>query len=476
MDQLAGREGERKILLDALERDEAELIAVYGRRRVGKTFLIKSVYEKKLVFEFSGVHEATLQDQLLNFTLALQTASKSKVSLVVPENWIKAFFMLEKYLNPIVKNRKVVIFFDEFPWIQSPKSGFLNAFGHFWNTWASLQANLVVVICGSAASWMIKNVVNNRGGLHNRITHRIRLLPFTLAETSAYLKSRRINLDQYQLLQLYMAMGGVPHYLKNVEPGESVAQAIDRLCFDKNGPLKDEFTQLYQSLFEKAEYHINIVKALAATSQGLTRNQIIEAIQISSGGTITKVLNELEESGFISSYVPFEKKAKDAIFKLSDEYSLFYLKFLVNKKASGAGTWLRVAESASWKSWSGLAFESICMKHLTSIKKAIGIADVYTEVSPWRYAAKDEAGTQIDLLFDRNDNCVNLCEIKFSLTEFTISKNYATVLREKVSIFRQKTKTRKTPFLTMITTYGVHKNAYYLELVQKEITMEALFG
>lgn len=475
MELFIGREIEKGILEQTLRGKEAELIAIYGRRRVGKTFLIKSVFSEKLAFEFSGVHDAKLQDQLLNFSLAMQSAIKSAIPLAVPENWIKAFYALQQYLEPIVSIQKTVIFFDEFPWIQTPKSGFLNAFGHFWNTWASNQPNLIVVICGSAASWMINNVVHNKGGLHNRITRRIRLLPFTLHETATYLKSRRVVLDQYQVLQLYMATGGIPHYLKNIQPGESAAQAIDRLHFSANGPLKDEFTSLYRSLFDNPVHHISIVKALAGKRQGLTRNEIIDICQLSSGGFTTQLLNELEESGFITSYTPFEKNVKDSIYRLSDEYSLFYLKFQHNKRASGAGTWLRLSETSSWKSWSGFAFESICLKHILSIKKAIGIEDVYTEVSPWRYAVEGEQGTQIDLLFDRKDNCINICEIKFSTTEFTIDKSYALALRQKLSIFRERTKTRKTLFLTMVTTYGVKKNEYYTALVQKDVIMDALF-
>jgi hypothetical protein len=342
--------------------------------------------------------------------------------------------------------------------------------------WASRQKNLVVVICGSAASWMIQKVINNRGGLHNRVTQRIRLLPFNLSETQAYLNSRKVKLDQYQLLQLYMAMGGVPLYLKEVNIGESTAQVLDRTCFKKSGLLHNEFKKLFHSLFEEAVHHIEVIRALAAKPGGLTRNEIIEVCSLTSGGGTTQLLEELSESGFITPYVPFEKTSRDSIYKLTDEYSLFYIKFIENSKSHGVGTWLRLSESTSWKSWSGLAFESICLKHDQQIKKAIGIADVYTEVSPWRYSAqKKEDGAQIDLLFDRRDNCINLCEIKFSLSEFVIDKKYAAVLERKERVFRQKTKTRKTLFLTLITTYGAKKNDNYVNLIQKEITMESLF-
>lgn len=476
MEKLIGREGEKKLLLDALQSSDAELIAVYGRRRVGKTFLIRSVYENKLLFELSGVHNASLKQQLQNFSLALKKAVGAAAHLAAPDNWIEAFHVMQERLTQKLQKEKSVIFFDEFPWIHTAKSGFLTAFEHFWNTWASKQKNLVVVICGSAASWMIQNIVNNKGGLHNRISQKIRLLPFTLRETESYLKSRKVNLDRYQILQLYMAVGGIPQYLKAIKPGESASQNIDRLCFTKDGILKGEFNNLYQSLFDNAESHIAVIRALAGKGKGLTRTEIIDTCGLSSGGTATKLLEELVESGFITPYIPFDKKVKENIYKLSDEYSLFYLKFMEKARSTGVGTWFRLANTSSWKSWSGFAFESICLKHVSQIKKGLGIAGVLTEESAWRYFPdKSEQGTQIDLLIDRSDYCINICEMKYSQSEFTIDKSYADDLRKKPIVFREKVKTRKTLFLTMITTYGVKRNSYYTELIQNEVTMDALF-
>ncbi len=478
MDKLTGRYEERKLLQEALQSAEPELIAVYGRRRVGKTYLIRTVYAEQLLFDFTGVHEAGLKDQLLNFRNALQTAMENEIPLAVPQNWIEAFAFLQKYLEPKIKKQKGVVFIDEFPWIHTPKSGFLQAFGHFWNTCAGRQSNIIVVICGSAASWMIRNIVNNKGGLHNRITKRIRLLPFNLHETEAYLKSRKVILDRYQLLQLYMAMGGIPHYLKEVKPGESAAQTIDRLFFSKDGFLKNEFRNLYASLFTDAHHHMSIIKALAKKGSGLTRNEIIDACKLSSGGTTTLILEELQESGFIAGYVPFGKTSKEGIYKLSDEYSLFYLKFIEGSKATGAGTWLRQVNATSYKSWSGFAFEAVCQKHIDQIKKALGIAGVMVEESGWRYQPEKgsgEKGAQIDLLLDRQDRCINICEIKFSDAEFVITKGYHQELKNKIQAFQQQTKTKKTIFLTMITTYGVKQNIHSTGLLQTGINMNNLF-
>jgi uncharacterized protein len=453
----------------------AEIVAVYGRRRVGKTFLIRSVFEKQLVFEFSGVHNAEKLEQLESFSVSLQKAAGSVAKLAIPENWYVAFQELEQYLEPIVKKKKAVVFFDEFPWINTHKSGFLRAFEHFWNSYASMRSNLKVIICGSADAWMIQKVLNNIRGLHNRVTTRMRLTPFTLTETEAYLKSRTVNLDRYQILQLYMVMGGIPQYLKEVRRGESATQTIDRVCFTKHGLLKDEFDMLYASLFDNPSHHVTLIRALATTSKGMTRNEIINATKLSSGGTITNILTELEESGFILSYIPFEKTSKETVYRLSDEYSLFYLKYIEKSRATGTGTWERLREQSTWKSWSGYAFEAVCFKHIPQIKAALGIASIYTEESTWRFIpGKGQPGAQIDLLLDRKDYCINICEMKFSTEGYTITKKYSEELVQKKKVFIDKMKPKKTVFITMITTYGVVPNAYTKGIVQSELTMDAL--
>jgi uncharacterized protein len=453
MENIIGREGEKALLLRALQSGEPELAAVYGRRRVGKTFLIRNTFEKQLVFEFSGIHHAVLDQQLESFSKSLTNFSGG-LPLAKPASWIQALDLLTNYLTPLIRKHKKVIFFDEFPWINTPRSGFMQAFENFWNTWASRQKNLVVVICGSAAAWMIQKVINNRGGLHNRVTRKIRLLPFTMGEAEAFLKERKINLDKYQLLQLYMAMGGIPQYLKEIEPGESSIQSIDRICFTKEGLLQDEFKSLYHSLFDEAGKHMDVIRALARKGTGLTRDEIIKACKLTSGGGATQLLDELSESGFITPYIPFNRTAKDNIYKLTDEYSHFYTKFIEHNKSEGAGTWVRLSASASWKGWSGIAFENICMKHAHQLKKALGIENVHTtETSLWRYRPKkEEQGAQIDLLIDRQDLCINICEMKFSISEFEITKAYAKELGNKLKVFRDATKTHKTLFLTMVTT------------------------
>jgi predicted AAA+ superfamily ATPase len=473
---IVGRNAEQKILAAKLASSEPELIAVYGRRRVGKTYLIRTYCKNEIVFEFTGIHGASLKKQLENFSQTLQKITQSLLPLAVPESWLQAFRMLDNYLDMLPADKKAVVFFDEFPWIETRKAGFLQAFDHWWNSSASQKSNLKVIICGSAASWMIDRIINNRGGLHNRVTQIIRLLPFTLGETQAYLKSRGVLLEPYSQLQLYMAMGGIPHYLRNINPGESVAQIIDRLCFKKDGPLKVEFNNLYKSLFAHSENHEKVVRALAKKGSGLSRNEIIDVCKFTSGGTTSRILKELEESGFITSYIPFKKNSYESIYKLSDEYSLFYLKFIEHAKDNEDGAWIRMYGMNSYLLWSGFAFESVCQKHVLQIRRKLGIEGVVTHISTWRHVpAKDENGAQIDLLLDRQDQCINICEIKFYNDEFMIDKNYAAQLDSKVNVFKAQTGTKKTLFPTLITTYGTKKNEYYLGRVQAEIVMEDLF-
>ncbi len=475
--QLIGREKEKKILTQVLQSKESEFVALYGRRRVGKTFLVDTFYKNEIVFSITGMNKTELSIQLENFKNVLNRRLEINKQIdAVPKSWLEAFELLKIYVASLTPKNKMVIFIDELPWLATRKSGFLPALEIFWNDWASKRSDIILLVCGSAASWMISNIVKNTGGLYNRITKRIRLSPFSLQEVEAFLKARNIYLERYDILQLYMIMGGIPHYLKSVEKGKSVTQIIDELCFTKDGILRDEFQNLYEALFNKPERYINIVKILAAHPKGLTRNELIKLAKLSSGGTTSRILDGLEESDFIVRYLPIGSNLKLSLYKLSDPYSAFYLKFIGNTRAKGKGTWIKKAEKASWKSWSGFAFERLCLSHSIQIKKAIGIQSVYTEEASWhKKGTNTDKGAQIDLLIDRADNVINICEIKFFQDLFTIDKSYAEKLRNKLTVFKKDTKTKKTLFLTMITTYGVKENQYSISLVQQSIKMDSLF-
>lgn len=475
MEKLIGRKVEKMILQETLDSYAPELIALFGRRRVGKTFLVRQYLEKYLAFEFTGTRDAKLAQQLQNFTKALGKAAGNDKLYRVPDNWSDAFDLLTHLVTPKLQAGKAVVFLDEFPWLNTHKSGFLPAFDHWWNSWGNTQPNLVVVICGSAASRMIRNVVNNKGGLHNRITRKIRLLPFTLRETAQYLQAQHVNLERYHILQLYMVIGGIPHYLKEIKKGESATQAIDRICFTKDGLLHGEFKNLYHSLFDDATRHLAVIRALARNKAGLTRNQIMKDSGLNSGGTVTGLLEELIESGFVTAWPPYDKKSRDTIYKLADEYTHFYLKFMENNRSYGRGIWESFLTGQSWRSWSGVAFERICLKHIPQLKKALGIAAVHTEESAWRHLPKTGKGAQIDLLIDRRDFVINICEMKFAEKEFTIDKAYASELENKRDVFKEATRTKKSLFLTMVTTFGVQRNEYATRSVQAAVTMDALF-
>ncbi len=374
------------------------------------------------------------------------------------------------------RRTKQVVFFDEVPWLASRRSGFLSAFEYFWNGWAVKQPKLVVVICGSAASWMLQKIVRQRGGLHNRVTRRIRLDPFSLVEIEELLRSRNIAIGRYQTIELYMALGGIPHYLVQVRSGESAAEAIDRLCFAREGFLRTEFANLYAGLFEKAERHEAVVRALAARRRGLTRAQLLAATGLGSGGALTKVLDELEQCGFIMQMPRLGHTKREAVYWLADHYSLFFLSWIEHHRSSASGAWLRKRASPAWRAWSGLAFEAVCLHHVESIKRALGIAGVETVEGTWEQrAAGDRDGAQVDLVIDRADRSANLCEMKFSESEFVIDKDYARQLERKRDAYRAAFGDRKATFLTLITTYGVRVNDHAQRLGIRSLTVAALF-
>ena len=471
MQELVGRQIERRKLQEILESDEAEMLAVVGRRRIGKTFLIEKVYEKEICFSLTGSQYATLSEQLENFSRQMQVFSGEGLLITTPKSWQDAFFQLSQYFEKKKYKHKKVIFFDEVPWLATHRSRFLQALAYFWNNWAKNQ-NLVLIICGSSSSWMINKVINNKGGLHNRVTRLISLQPFTLAETRAYFKSRKIKLGAYQIIQLYMVMGGVPFYLNQVRPGLSAAQNIDEICFKKDGLLKNEFNNLYPALFEKAANHIAIIRALATKWKGLTRKEIVNISKLTDGGTLTNYLNELEHSGFIGIYQPFGKSKKDRLYRLTDEYSLFYLKFIENQRNR---SWAKLSQSQKLKSWQGYAFEGVCLKHVEQIKIALGISGISTEESSFLFHGNDAyKGFQIDLLINRQDNTINLCEMKFCESEFKADKNFVKEVREKIARFKEQTKTRKTVFFTLITTFGTQQNQNSLEAIDQHFNMEIL--
>lgn len=470
--RIIGREREKQIINTALTSSKSELLAIYGRRRVGKTFLIRTFFNNKFTFQVSGVANASLNQQLLNFHYSLQNAN-SKLDFELPTNWIKAFHQLSMIIQRSRQKRKV-IFIDELPWFDTANSSFVQALEHFWNSFASARKDILLIVCGSAASWMINKIINNHGGLHNRVTKRIKLEAFTLKECRNFLKSKNIKLNNYQISRIYLSFGGIPFYWEEVEKGLSADQNIQNICFSENGLLRTEFQNLFPSLFSKPERHLKIVRALVKKAKGLNREEIIKLSGLPNAGSTTRILTELEESGFIRKYIPFGKKARNSLYQLTDFYTLFYLKFIEKLPKSSSKFWLNSFDSPKFRAWSGYAFELLSIVHISEIKQSLGISGIETTVYSWR-SKEVKNGAQIDLIIDRKDAVINLCEMKFSSGEFTISKQYAHNLRNKVEAFKTETKTRKSIMLTMITSFGIKPNQHSIGLIQKELKLDSLF-
>ncbi len=471
VNKLIGRKKELDQLKKLRDSDSSAFLAVYGRRRVGKTFLIRQAFDNQFDFYLTGMSNGSLVQQLANFHATL--IQYGSLANEPAADWLSAFQQLIALLESSKRSRKV-IFLDELPWLDTAQSNFISALEHFWNSWASARNDIILVVCGSAAGWMINKLIHNRGGLYNRVTHRIKLEPFTLKECEEFLKHKSGLFDKYQVVQLYMVLGGIPFYLEQVDPTESAAQNINRLFFERNAVLRAEFDSLYKSLFDNAEKHIAVIEALSKKGKGLTRCELIKEAKLSTGGGITRILKELEESNFIRRYISYGKKERDSLYQLTDFYSLFYLRFITKTSILDENVWINGLDSPEQRAWSGYAFEQVCLAHIREIKQALGISGVQTATSSWIKTGMGSR-TQIDLVIDRRDHVINICEMKFSINDFTIDKKYADELRNKVGVFKEETKTRKAVFLTMITTFGLNKNSYSMSLIQKDLTMDVLF-
>jgi predicted AAA+ superfamily ATPase len=460
------RDYEKQRLTELYKSKQPEFVAVYGRRRVGKTFIIRELFEKKITFDLVGMAKATLNEQLTNFTVTLNQATKTENPKV--KNWLEAFAQLRNFLEKSDKKRKL-IFIDEISWLDTKRSGFLSAFEHFWNSWCCVQKDVMLLVCGSATSWISNKLINNHGGLHNRLTATIHLHPFTLAETQKYLKRKKINYNIQNLSECYMLTGGVPFYLNQMKKEFSLAQNIDNMFFNKDSTLKLEFRNMYNSLFDDSEDYIKIVETLSKKRKGLTRKEIAQKTKLSSGGTLTERLQNLEYCGFIRSYSTIGKEKRNTIFQLIDNFTLFHFKYLANNDFKDEHYWSKNLISAQHNAWAGNAFEMLMLKHISEIKKALEIAGIQSAVYSWRSENADD-GSQIDLVIDRKDGMINLCEIKFAQDKFTIKKEYEANLRHKIVTFLEETKTKKALNLILLTTHGLTNNKY-AGVIQNTVTI-----
>lgn len=466
-----GREYEIRQLEKYRNSKESEFVIVYGRRRVGKTFLIKEFFDDTYDFHVTGLYKKSKKMQLKNFYLALQEYGSNIKK--VPADWLEAFDELKKLLKSIKEKRKKVVFIDELPWLDTRQSEFLGAFEAFWNGWGAQQNDIMLIVCGSATTWITKKILSNKGGLFNRAARRLFLMPFTLQETEKYLISRGINWNRYDIVECYMTMGGIPYYLKLLDNELPYLANIDNIFFKRNGSLWDEFDHLYETLFGNSKAYIKIIDALSTKKSGLTRKEIMDETKLEDNGLLTEMLKNLKDSQFVRAYNTFGYDEKNVVYQLADYFTLFYLRFMKGKQNPDEHFWTHYLDNPAKSSWAGQTYEQVCKDHIGQIKKAIGINAVLTDISSWQ-GSSDSGKAQIDLIIDRRDHVTNICEIKFSIGDFVIDKDYEEKLRKKMQVFREATKSRKALQLVMITTYGVKLNAHS-GIMQSQVKMDNLF-
>lgn len=481
-ENIIGREQEIEKLENYISSRKSEFIAIYGRRRVGKTFLVKELFENRFAFRVTGKDNVITKEQLASFSFALNDQLGIEADVT---NWPEAFRLLQKALEKMPDGTKI-IFFDELPWFDTYASNFISALEHFWNDWAFYRSDIKLIACGSATTWMLNQVINSRGGLHNRITHNILLSPFKLHEVEEYFKSQGFYYERPEIIECYMAMGGVAYYLSLFETNKSVAQNIQQLCFTRGGELTEEFERLFNSLFKKADNHLAIVTALKNKGKGMTRLDLLDATGLANNGRFSQILKELEQCDFIRSYTPFGKSKKDMMYQLIDPFCLFYFKFMHNKGAFLDNHWVKMQTTAEYESWCGHAFEIVCLHHINEIVKALGIDGCINTPCSWSYRpttkvlADEEAdedlkhGTQIDLLIDRSDRSISICEMKYCNGEYEISKAYDAHLAHRLKVFKKVTKTTKTLIPTFVTPHGLYNNMYARK-INRQVTGNDMF-
>ncbi|MBQ3801880.1 MAG: AAA family ATPase [Treponema sp.] len=470
---IIGREKEIRQLENCYASKESQLVILYGRRRVGKTFLINQTFGGQFTFKLVGDYTLKKDGQLNNFHEELR---RKGGTAPVPKDWQEAFYQLRDYLDGLDDGKKHVVFFDEMPWLDNHKSGFLAAFEYFWNSYGSSKDDLLFIVCGSATSWLVENIDHNRGGLFNRQNLRIYLEPFTLRETELFLASKNISWSRYDICECYMILGGIPYYLNMLDGEIPFSANIDRLFFGKHALLWDEFDHLYKTLFSNSDSYIKIVEALSSRRIGLSRKELVEKTKMSDNTQLSKMLKNLVDSGFVREYPFYGNKKRLAMYQLSDYFTMFQLRFVRGKRGLDERFWSNSLDNPARKAWAGLTFEQLCKDHIRQIKRKIGIAGVLSSESSWFVQAdEDHDGAQIDMLIDRRDRVINICEMKFAGDEYVIDKDCDADIRRKISRFTEVTGTRKALQLTFITTYGVKLNMYS-QRISSQVTLDDLFA
>lgn len=471
--KIIGRQTEIKELENLYGNVHSEFVVLYGRRRVGKTFLVNELFRDRVTFSHTALSPIEIEGkelmkmQLQNFTYSLLRAGAEITS--PPANWLEAFFMLESFLESKADGNRLLVFMDELPWLDTPRSGFVTAFEAFWNGWGAKRDDLMLVACGSAVSWISDKLINGIGGLFDRVTSEIKLEPFNLRETEEFFRSKDIRLDRYDIIQSNMIFGGVPYYLNLFAQDMSLAQNVDSLIFNRKGKLANEYDRLFGSIFSKPDSAERMIRFLAGKRVGYSREDILKGTGMVDGGEFTKLLRSLEESDFISRFRYYGESPRKSRYRLIDGFCLFYNYFCGRKDTNDNNYWQHNQNNPSVNAWRGYSFENVCFCHIGQIKSALGISGVHTETYSWAGAS-----SQIDLLIDRDDRLINLCECKYSSRDFILDKEYDARLRERQASFIDETGTRKSTLLTLITTFGLKHNEYSGRF-QSVITSDDLF-
>lgn len=476
MTNIIGRTIEISLLKEYVESPRSEFIAIYGRRRVGKTFLIDQLFQSDYTFSLTGVVDGGVAEQMQALSDAFDMYGFQLKQR--PQSWMEAFSLIRKSVSDRLSDKKkCIIFIDELPCLDIRGMGLVNALGYFWNSWASKRNDVKLIVCGSATSWMMRTIIDSKGGLHDRITHELHLHPFNLGETECFLQNMGINWDRLSILQTYMVLGGIPYYLGLLRSQQSLAQNIDSLFFYPNAEMKREFRRLYKTLFRLPEPYMEIIRILAEKRSGFTRDQIAQKLGKTDNGHLSEKLEDLVNCDIIRLYNMKHKKisSRNGLYQLMDFYTLFYLTF-IEKASVDEHYWTHHLNTPEVNAWLGLAFERVCLAHIPQIKEKLRIDLMATEYYSWR-CVTDEShpqGAQIDLLIERADRVINLCEIKYCESAYLITKDDDAKMRNRISSFRLDTGTKSAIWPTYITTYGLSQGEYS-NSIQWQVTMDDLF-
>jgi len=472
-----GRKEELVLLEEEFNAPFSSFVAVYGRRRIGKTELINHfLADKPITFSVTGAYDVKLKSHLENFSNKLSLAFGCEEQMF--KSWDKAFQALQREIEQLKlpSKSKISVFIDELPWLAEMKdNGFKGALSLFWNDFASKRDDIFLVVCGSATSWIIKHIIDDHGSLANRITAQIHLEVFSLKETKAFLEEQgHKGLSSKTIMDYYMVFGGVAHYLKLLKPKLSFVQNIQRLFFEKNGLLRTEYNRLFRTLFKNHKTHELIVEHLVASWSGETLNELGKKRGLSKGGVLSEALKELELSNLITRKHKYKQLKREVIYRVSDSFIYFFNRW-VKKSAQvdflgNKNYFQNIYKSQSFKSWSGYAFENVCHLHIVEIKKALGIEGVNTQSYYWQ-----NEHAQIDILLERADDIVNIIECKYYNEAFTIDKKYAKVLENKELEFQKTTAYQGSIQLVMLSSQGLKENVHSRELVSHDLNIDLFF-